>query len=281
MAKGISIHIALEEFDPKEYGGNEGKLPSCKQDMQDMQKIASSQKFESIKLLLNEEATRDNVVSAITSASKELKSGDMLFLTYSGHGTLFEDESGDEEVDSSEGKAHDEAWCLYDGFMLDDELYYFWTLFEEGIRILMVSDSCHSGTMSKDVFYEGLTIEKSFSKDKAMNLYLKRKVYYDEIRERTLKTKDKEIKSTVLLIAGCEDAESSHVFPPYKNSALTLALNKVWSDGEFEGTTVEFFEKIKEEVVAMAYKKRKFQTPKLYIIGKENSRFEEQKPFVI
>ena len=67
-----------------------------------------------------------------------------------------------------------------------------------------------------------------------MNLYLKRKVYYDEIRERTLKTEDKEIKSTVLLIAGCEDAESYHVFPPYKNSALTLALNRIWSDGEFE-----------------------------------------------
>ena len=281
MPKGISIHIALEHFDPNEYGGNKGRLLGCKKDMQDMEKIAIYQEFDSIQLLLNEDATRDNVVNAITSASSSLKSGDILFLTYSGHGTFFEDEDGDEDIDSEEEKAHDEAWCLYDGFLLDDELHYFWTLFEDGVRIFMISDSCHSGTMNKDVFNENLPIEKSFSKDEALNLYLKRKEYYDDIKERASMAKDKEIKSTVLLIAGCEDDESSHIFPPYENSILTLFLNEVWSNGAFEGTTVEFFDKVKERVVAKASKKKRYQTPKLSVIGKENIAFSEQKPFVI
>jgi hypothetical protein len=281
MNKGISLHIALEHFNPDEYGGNSGRLPTCKKDMQDMEKIAKYQAFESTQLLLNEEATRDNVVSAITLASTRLQSGDMFFLSYSGHGTLFEDEDGDEEVDSDNEKAHDEAWCLYDGFLLDDELHYFWMLFEEGVRIFMISDSCHSGTMNKDVFNEGLPIEKSFSKEEAKNLYLKRKAYYDEIKKRASRAKEKEIKATVLLIAGCEDRESSHIFPPDENSVLTVGLNDVWSDGEFEGTTIEFFNQVKEIVVTKAFKKRKFQTPKLYIIGRENEDFNQQKPFVI
>ena len=281
MPKGISIHIALEHFNPKDYGGNDGALPTCKKDMQDMEKIANLQNFESIEVLFNEDATRENVVNSITLASSHLKSGDMLFLSYSGHGTLFEDEDGDEAQDDSEGKSHDEAWCLYDGFLLDDELHYFWTLFEEGVRIFMISDSCHSGTMAKDTLNEGLPIEKSFSKDEAKNLYLKRKSYYDEIKERASRAKEKEIKATVVLIAGCEDDESSHIFPPDENSVLTVVLNEVWSEGAFEGTTVEFFDEVKEKVVREAYKKKKFQTPKLYVIGRENEAFSQQKPFVI
>ena len=281
MKKGISIHIALEHFNPKEYGGNNGALPTCKKDMLDMQKIAKYQEFESTKLLLNEKATRDNVIDALTVASKSLKSGDMLFLTYSGHGTLFEDEDGDEEVDNADGKKHDEAWCLYDGFLLDDELHYFWTLFEEGVRIFMISDSCHSGTMSKDIFNEGLPIEKSFSKDEAKSIYLERKEYYDEIKERASRAKESEIKATVVLIAGCEDDESSHIFPPDENSVLTVGLNEVWSEGNFEGTTVEFFDEVKERVVNKAFKKKKFQTPKLSTVGRDNEAFKVQRPFVI
>ena len=275
MKKGISIHIGLEYFNPKEYEGQRGVLPTCKQDMLEMQKIAKNQKFTSSQLLLNEKATRDNVVSVITLASQELHKGDMLFISYSGHGTYFEDKT------KGRDEKEDESWCLYDGFLLDDELHYFWTLFNEGVRIFMISDSCHSGTMAKYIVNENTPIEESFSKDTAKNLYLKRKKYYDEIKQRANRAKEKEIKATVMFIAGCQDNESSYIFPPDKNSLLTLVLNKVWNDGEFEGTTKEFFEAIKKRVRDIAKKKRKYQTPNLYVIGKENRAFQNQKPFSI
>ena len=45
----------------------------------------------------------------------------------------------------------DETWVLYDRQLLDDELYDLWCRFAPGVRILMISDSCHSGTVSRAV----------------------------------------------------------------------------------------------------------------------------------
>ena len=281
MSKGISIHIGLEYFNPAEYGGSSGKLPTCKKDTLDMEAIALSQNFEQTKVLLNEDATRENVVDALKEASELLTMGDMLFISYSGHGTYFEDQDGDEEADDDDGKHHDEAWCLYDGFLLDDELHYFWTLFDEGVRVFMISDSCHSGTMTKAIFDDRTPIEKSFSKEEAQTLYLKRKEYYDQILERASTAKSKEIKATVALISGCQDDESSHIFPPSENSLLTEAVNEEWAEGSFSGTVIEFFTQVRDNVTDKARRKKKYQTPKYYVIGKSAFKFEQEQPFEI
>ena len=47
----------------------------------------------------------------------------------------------------TETDGFDESWVTYSGFLLDDELYAAYAGFKEGVRILVVSDSCHSGTM--------------------------------------------------------------------------------------------------------------------------------------
>ena len=62
-------------------------------------------------------------------------------LTYSGHGGQVPDVSG-EEADKL-----DETWCLYDSQLIDDELYMELGKFAAGVRILVLSDSCHSGTV--------------------------------------------------------------------------------------------------------------------------------------
>ena len=44
----------------------------------------------------------------------------------------------------------DETWCLYDGMLVDDELVNLFGFFNKKVRVLMVSDSCHSGTLNRD-----------------------------------------------------------------------------------------------------------------------------------
>jgi hypothetical protein len=42
----------------------------------------------------------------------------------------------------------DETWVCYDRQLIDDQLYELWGKFKASVRILVLSDSCHSGTVS-------------------------------------------------------------------------------------------------------------------------------------
>src|SRR5688572_22020060 len=144
MAKGISVHIGLNEVDPDHYGGWDGRLTACEFDAKDMQKIAKQRGFLP-RLLLTANATATAVQAAIRDAASRLKAGDFFWLTYSGHGGQVPDINHDE----GEGDRQDETWVLYDRELIDDELYALWSGFAPGVRILVLSDSCHSGTVTK------------------------------------------------------------------------------------------------------------------------------------
>jgi hypothetical protein len=94
-------------------------------------------------MLLTAQATCDKVLDKLDDLANLLKSGDLLVVSYSGHGGQIPDLNGDE------ADGLDETWCLYDGQLLDDELYGAWMKFQPGVRILTFSDSCHSGTVLK------------------------------------------------------------------------------------------------------------------------------------
>jgi hypothetical protein len=267
MKKGISIHIGLD------YNGT---LPTCGKDALDMQEIATSQNFETQHLLLNEEATTSSVIELITVASETLVSGDMLFISYSGHGSYVVDSSGDGDEEK------DQVWCLHDRYFLDDELYTLWTLFEEGVRIFVVSDSCHSGTVIRVApSFKAVPISKYFPHERAQEVYVQNKGFFSALKVKLSKSNKEEVKASVKLIAGCQDIEESFIAPDAENSLLTSELNKVWDTGQFVGTTVEFFEKVKGQVMVEAKKMNREQTPNLYTIGKENESFDKQKPFSI
>ena len=102
MAKATSIHIGLNSVDPRHYAGWSGDLLACEFDAKDMAAIAKAAGMTST-LLLTTEATRANVLKAVRAASSTLKAGDLLFVSYSGHGGQIEDVSGDEE-DKKDGQ---------------------------------------------------------------------------------------------------------------------------------------------------------------------------------
>lgn len=141
MAFGMSIHIGLNNLDVEAYG-EQTVLAGCINDADAMQRLAAGKGFQT-RRLVDEEATADQVIAAISDAAGTLRSGDMFFITYSGHGSQVSDANDDEE------DGQDETWCLWDRMLLDDELNQLWTQFQPGVRILMLSDSCHSGTVAK------------------------------------------------------------------------------------------------------------------------------------
>jgi len=276
MAKGISIHIGLNSVDVNHYG-EIPSLDTCEQDAKDMHKIAVDSGYNSSTILLTSGATREAVKSAIIMASNELKSGDMLFLTYSGHGGVVYDTNSD-ELDGV-----DETWCLYDGQLLDDELRELWSYFNEGVHILVVSDSCHSGTVTKAPLnseQSKLFKQKLLPPNIAKNVYIKNKDFYDELESSTQIVDDSQIKATVKLFAACQDPQVSYTLTFATNSIFTEKIKEVWDEGRFDGNYKDFFEKVKERVVALDFLPSK-QTPNYMTIGVEDPYFDEQKPFVV
>ena len=147
MAKGISLHIGLNHVDPKHYQGWDGELNACIADARDMRALAKKRGFVGNTLLIDGQATAEAVSAAILDASKKLSKGDIFLLTYSGHGGQVRDTNGDEK----DNDRMDETWVLFDRQLVDDEVYALWSKFKAGVRILVLSDSCHSGTVVKEI----------------------------------------------------------------------------------------------------------------------------------
>jgi metacaspase-1 len=138
---GLSLHIGVNSVDPQEYGGWSGALAGCEHDAGTMMQIARAEGFTT-RQLLTEDATSENVLGAIAGAAQDLGPGGTFLLTYAGHGGQVPNAGSDAEVDQK-----DETWVLYDRMLLDDELSVAFTAFREGVDIVLLSDSCHSGTV--------------------------------------------------------------------------------------------------------------------------------------
>ncbi len=144
--RGVSVHIGLNRVDPAHYAGWSGELAGCEFDADDLATIASDRGFEA-RTILSARARADVVIEAIRTAGGGLVGGDVLFVTYSGHGSQLPDASRDETgATRDETDGRDETWALFDRQVLDDELAALWAGLAPGVRVLVLSDSCHSGS---------------------------------------------------------------------------------------------------------------------------------------
>lgn len=275
MARGVSIHIGLNKVDPAHYRDEHGKLwdgalVACEFDAQDMQALAKAQGFAT-QLLLTEQATSHNVTAAITQAAQDLQSGDILLLTYSGHGGQVPDRN-DEEDDEM-----DETWCLYDRQIVDDELYALWGQFKPGVRIFMLSDSCHSGSVAKEpglmqIAAEHGTRLRVLPLDVQSATYRAHKAQYDGLQAQNPAGDQVEIGASVILISGCQDNQSSA--DGDKNGLFTENLLKVWNGGKFKGNMLHFQRRI---LARMPW----YQSPNYFRAGTPSRHLERQRPFTI
>ncbi|MCU0637479.1 MAG: caspase family protein [Methanothrix sp.] len=272
--KGIALTIGLNSVDPKHYAGWSGELAACEADARDMAKIATSKKFQ-VETLLTKDATRAKVIEKISNAAKDLKSGDIFMLTYSGHGGQLPDLNR-EELDE-----RDETWCLYDSQLVDDELNALFAGFLEGVRILVFSDSCHSGTVTRGMDDFGRSPlagpsgkalrQKNMPREFIGPVYKENKAFYDKILKKPA-VKEEDIKASSLLISGCQDNQYS--YDGERNGLFTSNLLAVWKDGKFSGDYKRFHTSIVRRMP-------REQTPNYYPTGVRNYTFERQKPFTI
>jgi hypothetical protein len=128
--------------------------------------LTSKLKFDKddIHVLKNSEATADAIREEVRNwLVKDTRPGDRVFFAYAGHGTRVPDEPNGDEVQDK----MDEALAVYDveprlpiirgapviparGYITDDEVSR-WIGDLHGRQVVMLFDSCHSGTISRGV----------------------------------------------------------------------------------------------------------------------------------
>jgi metacaspase-1 len=270
MAKGISIHIGLNHVDPNHYQGWDGALNACIADAKDMQDLAKKKRFSGNTLMLDGQATAAAVSSALLDAGKKLVKGDILFLTYSGHGGQVRDTNSDEK----DNDRMDETWVLYDRQLVDDELYNIWSKFKPGVRILVLSDSCHSGTVTRDIpeFLGVGPRPRAMPREVGIKTEEANRALYRAIQKENRGAEKTKVNASVLLVSGCMDNQTS--MDGDNNGAFTGTLKTVWNGGKFSGNYRTFRDKIVSLMPST-------QTPNYYFAGAANAAYEAQKPFSI
>jgi hypothetical protein len=163
---------------------------------------------------------------------------------------------------------------LYDRQLVDDELYGLYAGFKSGVRILVLSDSCHSGTVTRAI----PPWEAAGPAIRAMPVlvgritYRKNRALYDKIQKANKGTESIAPKATIVLISGCQDNQVS--LDGSRNGMFTGMLKRVWNNGKFAYA----YRRFRDTIVS---KMPPTQTPNYFVVGAANPKFESQVPFTV
>ncbi len=245
MAKGYSLHVGLNYVDPEYYKGCEWSLNVAVNDMISMCNLAAKKGYQT-NCLKNEQATISAFKNGIREVRDKVEEGDIFLLTYSGHG--YQTEDRDDEDEEKDGM--DENFCLFNGLFVDDKLNRLFCEFPEGVRILMVVDCCHGGSINK--FGTEILVAPPPKK------------------------KQVEPEANVILLSSTTDKQEA--YEGDENGRFTECLLEVWKDGNFSGKYLTFRRAIARRLL------RKYgaqQSVMLSYSGPRNAEFENQQPFTI
>lgn len=226
--KTRALHIALNYVDANVYK-SQLRLNGCENDAAFYSSLCTT--FDSNVVIKNEEATRVGVTSAIEKLIQLSKTGDYVFITYAGHGSLLSDISGDEIIDQK-----DETLVLFDGILIDDEINNLLAKFGEGVNVIWISDSCHSGSNTRMYGIEDTDPDmgkRYASEERIQRVFESNRSFYEKELSRlpqpTRGVRDSliEIKANLLTIAACKDDQYAGDLP--QNGLFTGKLRQLRS----------------------------------------------------
>lgn len=133
------------------------------------------------KLLLNEKATKNNIMQQLDKLVDDTERGDVRVFYYSGHGTQIDDADGDET------DVIDEALCPHDisfdngTYIIDDELHEIFSKLHPQASCDVIFDSCFSGSATRSLGNSGGYAMKTQNYE--VPVYLKKQRYMPPPRD--------------------------------------------------------------------------------------------------
>ena len=186
------------------YTGTQNQLNGCLNDVANIKtRIETQYGFNNIVTMTDDtvtKPTRNNIIDGISNLLKNSSEGDVLFLSFSGHGTNVTDTNGDEKDGKDELIVPLDFNCIS-----DDELKsLIQSNLKKNVTMFALFDCCHSGTML-DLKYQ----------------------YFDDNQSNTIieNSNAYETSGDLIMISGCMDEQTSA--DAYINSSYQGAMT--WS----------------------------------------------------
>ncbi len=210
-----------------DYPGTNSDLSGCVNDARDWAAELKRRGYTT-DLMLDSQATGDGMRNAIRRVIHKANAGESVVIQFSGHGSFVPDQDGDE----SDGT--DECLCPYDlqtnGFITDDELYELYMDSRRDVRIVMISDSCHSGSVARYAPIVTPPTTRGANSPQRTVRFLPPETFLpaaDVVRlgvRRALRRSSPPGRYGALLLAGCQDTEYSYDawFQGRANGAFTF-----------------------------------------------------------
>jgi hypothetical protein len=278
MPRGISLHVGINDYSLSFPGAT--TLEGCEKDAKAMEQIAEANGFIERDVLLGDDATYMRVTTKIRSAAAQLEKGDIFFFSFAGHGFQHVDQGNDNDEQED---YLDETLLLVDAEVFDDffrkEL---WPSFNAGVRVLMIADSCHSGTLHlvPPLDPQGSPPDESpvspggRLRTISQATANKHKANWGEFyRNTVLPLLSETITANVLHLGACEDHERTR--DGKDNGVYTAAMLKVLKESKVKDYD-DLVNKIRDELGAQGLT----QNPTINTAG-QVSNFRKEKPFTV
>ncbi len=264
MPRAVSIHIGVD----RPHGGHV-PLQSSENNAWRMACLANQAGYESLLVLRGPAATRRALHDVLTRVSGVLTAGTQLFLSFSGHGCELHDHDMDER------SRRDQGWCLADGEVVDDKLAGYWRLFEPGVRILVVSESCYSGGVIRDdeekpvpgprppapTVYRGQPGPTGTARSAPAAEYTASCIQPPR--------DDDGIRASLLLLS------ASRADQPAQEGLFARHLLAAWNEGAFRGTYCDLHREVRDRVM----RDRPCQEPQILTLGAADPAFPLETAF--
>lgn len=248
-----------------DYPGTGSDLAGCVNDANDWAKALRERGFE-VARLLDRQATSKNMRARIDAVVGGAARGDTVVITYSGHGSFVPDLDGDEPDGT------DECLCPYDvhskGYLTDDELFQMYSARPAGVKLVMISDSCHSGTVARfrpidtPAVFKGTGAHRRVVRFLPPQAFLSKRELASLGLRRAARASSPPGRHAALLMSGCQDTEYSYdaYFQGRPNGAFTYvalrALARLGANASYQ----QWFNAIRQALPSQQYP----QSPNLY-----------------
>ena len=255
VGDGWGLFIGVDDYDETRYTGDDGKqyyFPKLRYCVRGAQEIAEALQpmFPHQQLLMNREVTHDSVQQAITGWLSQAPAGATVMIYFSGHGSRTPDENND-EIDDYDETIVPWNYGTKQEFIVDDELRRWLSLLNSD-RVILIFDSCHSGTMERGVY----TAQLVNAGTRAVEPQL-----IDGMADDLASAKGS--RGTwwkQLVITACRPNESAYESSTLENGALTHYLLKAMEGkGDINGdgwVTAQEAYKYAAEMVSLDYPKQ-------------------------